>query len=127
MGTLEMTITAIDLSDPAPIPGNLANELDQATIRRPESIYQPRRISPPRQGWDRHPDWRGYYEFATTLLPVQTLTRFSTSAVAYVSSSSIPRERRPEWRVFFTEFYWTDERGEQQVRLRRECANARSC
>jgi hypothetical protein len=33
-----------------------------------------------------------------------------------VSSTSIPRQRRPGWRVFFTEFYWTDERGLPQVR-----------
>lgn len=107
-----------DLADPADPLGTVALDSPNpaATVRRPDSIYQPRRVGPPTAIWDRHPDWRGYFDFATASLPAQALSRFSTSAVEYVSSSSISRDRRPEWRVFFTEFYWRDERGEAQVR-----------
>lgn len=126
MSTLAMQPTPIDFAldasavDLADSLGNIAT-LDSpssspaATIRRPGSIYQPRRVGPPTAIWDRHPDWKGYFDFATASLPAQTLTRFTTSAVEYVSSTSISRDRRPDWRVFFTEFYWRDERGEAQV------------
>ncbi|GMK58883.1 hypothetical protein CspeluHIS016_0603250 [Cutaneotrichosporon spelunceum] len=115
MTTLAMQSTAIDLSD-APNASDTA--FDPATIRRSDSIYPARRVGPPTDPWPAHPDWRGYYRFCTTPPPVYTLTRFTTSAVAYVSSTSIPRQQRPGWRVFFTEFYWTDERGLPQVMLR---------
>ncbi|BEJ14450.1 hypothetical protein CspHIS471_0402170 [Cutaneotrichosporon sp. HIS471] len=121
MATLTMQSTAIDLSE---TPNLSDTGLDLATVRRSDSIYPARRIGPPTNAWDSHPDWRGYYLFCTTSLPVHTLTRFTTSAVAYVSSTSIPRQRRPGWRVFFTEFYWTDERGLPQVMLREDLVAA---
>ncbi|KLT43623.1 hypothetical protein CC85DRAFT_284330 [Cutaneotrichosporon oleaginosum] len=124
MATLTMQSSAIDLSDTPALLSDNSDFDPAATIRRSDSLYTPRRVGPPTEAWDTHPDWRGYYEFCTTSLPVQTLTRFTTSAVAYVSSTSIPRHQRPGWRVFFTEFYWTDERGLPQVMHREDLVAA---